>query len=316
MRIADFAYWSPLGTRPALSGAGEPHVVHAADLPPGGIVPVPGFDIGAEVGTKGVRSMDRATAFAVATAGRLLDGGDPARTGVVLATTAGSFATMMAFQAQSLTKPKPYQVDPGRFPVAVMNYAAGQVAIRHGITGPNAVVRGGTAAGGQALRYARRLLASGRVDQVLCGATEEATAERAWLEHAASGGKRPIGEGSVMFRLVADDEPGPRITAIATQLGPSASEGALRRALASARTAPEAIRTVATTGGPEEAEALRAVLGALPETVAAHERLGDTSAAAMGFALAAVLETTGPGTHFALTGIERPGLACCIVGRT
>lgn len=324
MRIADIACWSPSSAP----------VDHAAGLPPNGAVRVPGFDIAAEVGPKGIRSMDRATAFAVAAAGRLLEGtgADPARTGVVLATTAGSFKTMMAFQSDSLTKPKPYLVDPGRFPVAVMNYAAGQVAIRHQITGPNATVRGGATALAQALRYAWRLLAAGRVDQVLCGATEEATAERAWLEHAARpahAAALPIGEGCVMLRL-EPGRSGPHIAAITsclTETTPAAAlETALRRALDDARLTPADI-AVTAGHGEAETEALQAVLGPNgPRPIDVRARTGDTSAVTLGFALAAVLDSAvhnnavhnsaDSGTAFALTGIDRTGLACCIVGRT
>lgn len=327
MRVADYACWSPSGDRliegPAAAG-------HTADLPATGAITVPGFDTAVQVGPKGIRSMDRATAFAVATAGRLLraDDADRTRTGLVIATTAGSFKTVTAFQTDALTRSKPHLVDPGQIPVTVMNYAAGQVAIRHGITGPNATIRGGRTAMAQALRYARRLLDSGRVDQVLCGATEEATPERAWLEHAArppGATAVPIGEGSVMLRLLPDGEPGPRIAAVAAQLAapdPAAAlEGSIRRALADSGIASGEVAAVAATAAPDghgesEAHALQAVLGRHPAPVRIHERIGDTSAATLGFALLSVLDTAEPGTAFALTAIDRAGLACCVLGRT
>jgi 3-oxoacyl-[acyl-carrier-protein] synthase II len=328
MRIAASAAWSPYPGR-ITDGPAAP-VDHAAALPPAGLITAPGFDTATEVGPKGIRSMDRATAFAVSAAGKLLDGAsgndripdaDRARTGLVIATTAGSLKTILRFGADSLTKPKPYQVDPGAFPVAVMNYAPGQCAIRHRVTGPNTAIRGGRAAMAQALRYSRRLLASGRVDQILCGATEEATPERAWLEHAArpAGAEpHPVGEGCVMLRLTADDAPGPRIAAVATQLSTdpaTALEGALRRAVASGGTPELVVPTASADGhGGAETKAIHAVLGRLPEPVDLYARTGDTSAATLGFALLAALETAAPGTAFALTAIDRTGLACCVIG--
>ncbi|GAA2157553.1 MULTISPECIES: beta-ketoacyl synthase N-terminal-like domain-containing protein [Glycomyces] len=329
LRIADRATWSACGpdaldTEPAAA-------VHAPDLPPGGIRPVPGFDPAVEIGPKGIRSMDRATAFAVAAAGRLLDRAAPAdrsRTALVLATTAGSLQTMLDLGTDSLTKPRPHQVDPGRIPVGVMNYAAGQCAIHHRITGPGVILPGGRSAPVLALRYARRLLASGRVDQVLCGASEEATPARAWLEHRtrpATAPTVPIGEGCAMLRLVADTAPGPRITAAATELDctgdpASALATALRRALATAATDPDEIRTAATTAaldGHHDAEtrALTAVLGPAATRLTAHTAIGDTSAAAAAFALLHALDATAPGDAFAVTTLDRRGLAGCLIGR-
>lgn len=381
MRIADRACWSPLGQGPAafaeiLTGAREhPSPRHGPDLPPTGALPVPGFDLAAEVGAKGVRSMDRATALAVAATGRLLDRAsahDLSRTGIVLATTTGSLKTMLDIGVHSLTKPKPYQIDPGQIPVSVMNYAAGQCAIRHHVTGPNATIRGGRSSMAQALRYAQRLLDSGRVDQVLCGAAEEATAPRAWAEHRARAAEEParaLGEGCAMFRLVpAHDPEGPRIDAIETRVAcaeppATALEGAIRNALRIASgsdrdrtvlgsaipngaaidstlgsTAPNPaahdddrnhaaaqdlvqtghrrISTVATCGSEAEDRALDAVFGRAPHRIAVDRLVGETSAAAIGFGLIALVATAPPGERFALTAIDRTGLAACIIGRT
>lgn len=340
VRIADRASWSALGADPAaLADPAPPPTSHDDALPPTGARTVPGFDPAVEIGPKGIRSMDRATAFAVATAGRLLDRAEPAdhsRTGLVLATTAGSLQTMLDLGTDSLTKAKPHQIDPGRIPVGVMNYAAGQCAIHHRLTGPNVTIPGGRSAMALALRFSQRLLASGRVDQVLCGATEEATPARAWLEHRArppAAPASPIGEGCVMLRLVpTNGVPGPRITAVTTELAlpgaaPAAAlETALRRALAAARTGPESVHAIATGAALDghaeaETEALQAVFGPRARRLAVHPHLGDTSAATSGFALLALLETAAAehrpsGQAFAATTIDRRGLACCLIGRT
>jgi 3-oxoacyl-[acyl-carrier-protein] synthase II len=64
----------------------------------------------------------------------------------------------------------------------VMNCAAGQSAIWHRLKGPNTTVAGGRATGLLALQYALRLQRAGRAATVLCGAVEEFSSARAWLE--------------------------------------------------------------------------------------------------------------------------------------
>lgn len=110
---------------------------------------VPGGEPRELLGRKGTRSMDRVTGLAVAAVGRLLDDGHGARipgldedTGLVLGTSNGSVGSIMSFTRDSLTEDRPYLVDPARFPNTVMNCAAGQSAIRHGLRGPNVTIAG------------------------------------------------------------------------------------------------------------------------------------------------------------------------------
>ncbi|HWM02081.1 MAG TPA: 3-oxoacyl-ACP synthase, partial [Actinophytocola sp.] len=69
---------------------------------------VPDFDIENELGRKGTGSMDRTTALAVRTLGRLCEDEvvPDERTGMVLGTTSGSAQTQFAFTAESLTRRK------------------------------------------------------------------------------------------------------------------------------------------------------------------------------------------------------------------
>ncbi|MEV5944706.1 beta-ketoacyl synthase N-terminal-like domain-containing protein, partial [Streptomyces sp. NPDC051994] len=150
---------------------------------------VPDFDIRGELGRKGTRSMDRVTGLAVTAVGRLLkDGGEPIgdggddRAALVLGTNTGSAQSMMALTHDTFVQDKPYLVDPAQFPNTVMNCASGQCAIWYGLKGPNATVAGGRSSGLLALNYARRLLAAGRARTVLCGAVEEYSSARSWLE--------------------------------------------------------------------------------------------------------------------------------------
>lgn len=175
---------------------------------------IPGFDTRAVLGRKGTRAMDRVTGLAVATAGMLLEEAGPGlaqdhpeAVGMVLGTGHGSVQSIMDFTRDSLTGDKPFHVDPALFPNTVMNRAAGQSAIWHTLRGPNTTIAGGAPTGLLALNYAARLLRQGHCEAVLCGAVEEFSAARAWLEYRArtGGGHRqpagPLGEGCALFLL-------------------------------------------------------------------------------------------------------------------
>ncbi|SFD60443.1 3-oxoacyl-[acyl-carrier-protein] synthase II [Actinopolyspora alba] len=170
---------------------------------------VPDFDIPALLGRKGARSLDRLTGLAAATVSRLL--GDDAglteteRVGLVLGTTAGSSQSAMEFTRQGLTGRRPYEVDPALLPNAIMNRAAAECAIRHGLTGPNTTVAGGRVAGLLALVQANRLLGAGRAERVLVGAAEECSPARGWLARRDGETVVPQGEGCGLLVLDRPD---------------------------------------------------------------------------------------------------------------
>jgi 3-oxoacyl-[acyl-carrier-protein] synthase II len=192
---------------------------------------VPGFDQREMLGRKGTKGMDRMTGLAVHAVGSLRASGSDVA--VVLGTTAGSVRSMTDFTRASLTRERPYDVDPATIPSVVMNTPAGHCAMWHGITGPNTTIASGRASGLLGLSYARRLLRTGRARTVLCGAAEEYSTARSWLDHHA-GYPGPVGEGAAVLRLEAEGAPG----ALATVLGldsrlddvPEVARCALRRA--------------------------------------------------------------------------------------
>ncbi|HVV22933.1 MAG TPA: beta-ketoacyl synthase N-terminal-like domain-containing protein [Pseudonocardiaceae bacterium] len=294
---------------------------------------VPGFSAAEALGRKGTRSMDRVTALAVSTVGQLLaDCGpsvtaDPSRLGLVLGTGSGSVQSIMDFTRDSLTGDKPFHVDPARFPNTVMNKAAGQSAIWHGIKGPNTTIAGGWLTGLLALSYAVRIYRAGRCDRVLCGAAEEYSEQRAWLEWH-TGTRTPLGEGGAVFLLEsAESAAAAGRTAVARVLGTRfgaygdaadagpALASCVRGALVSAGVAARDVAVVAPLGADEEA-ALD-----LPAARFVHGRslFGDTSAAATGLHMAAalaVLERSPSGSLALVTGIDRDGtVGCALLGR-
>jgi len=297
---------------------------------------VPGFDIREALGRQGTRSMDRATALAVAATGQLLrDQADVAGddTGLVMGTNTASAQSIMDFTRDSLTQARPYFVDPARFPNTVLNCAAAQGAIWHGLRGPNATVAGGRVTGLLALTYAGRLHRSGRATAVLCGAVEEWSTARAWLNHHAHPGGPTLGEGCAMVLLepaggAARGELAEVLAVTAAVYGaPGDAEevlaGCLRRALAAAGTTAEDVWMTACAGGPEpsataELAAVTAAVGAPVVPIA--DLIGDTDAAAASFGVAALLalaagDGAAAGRVGLVTAVDPDGRVGCAVLR-
>ncbi len=295
---------------------------------------VPDFDTADRLGRKGTGSMDRTTALAVSTVGRLCK--DAAgvvttdeRTGVVLGTTSGSTQTQFAFTGDSLTRRKPYFVNPAQMPFALMNSAAAQCASWHGLTGPNTTVAAGRLSGIATLRYADRLLRTGRASGVFVGAAEEYGGGRVLLERR-SGNTAPLGEGCAMLFLQPSID-GNRsalaeVVAWDTRLAVAgeprdALVGCLRRVLAG--TAPRHVWGVALSG-PDPARttieqgAVAEVLGREVERVVTPAGLiGDTGAATGAFQLAALLALAeGDRDRLALaTAVDSDGTVGCVLVR-
>ncbi|MBE1491996.1 beta-ketoacyl synthase N-terminal-like domain-containing protein [Plantactinospora soyae] len=296
---------------------------------------IPGFDIPELLGRKGTRSMDRATGIAIATVGMLLDQcgpelvGEPERIGLVLGTSSGSVQSIMDFTRESLTGARPFHVDPARFPNTVMNRAAGQSAIWYGLKGPNTTIAGGSLTGLLALNYAVRLQRGGHSDLILCGAVEEYSVQRGWLEwHGREGVAAPLGEGCAIFLLeplssAVRDGRRPLATVRGSRFrafsDPAAVRPVLGRcigdALGAAGLRPEDVRVVAASdagnglAAAEEA-AIADVLGAnRPTRLHCRALLGDTSSASSAFQLAAALsELSDRSDGVALvTGVDRDG---------
>ncbi|MFJ4435750.1 beta-ketoacyl synthase N-terminal-like domain-containing protein [Streptomyces sp. NPDC088923] len=307
---------------------------------------VPGFTAAEYVGKKGTRTMDRVTALAVTAVGGLVGvvaeelAERPEQTALVLGTGSGSVQSIMDFTKDSLTGERPYHVEAARFPNTVMNRAAGQSAIWHHIKGPNTTVAGGSLTGLLALSYALRLHRGGHCGRVLCGAAEEFSTQRAWLEwHGRAEEERetPLGEGAAVFLVEpAEEAAAAGRTALARVAGvrfrayrtPDGAREALttcvRETLEAAGTSPAGVRFVAPLGGggkraaEEEQAVTDALPGARPEWLRLRGLLGDTSAAATALQLAAVLAAAGerglgPGEAALVTGVEQDGQVGCAV---
>jgi 3-oxoacyl-[acyl-carrier-protein] synthase II len=291
---------------------------------------VPDFDVVEQLGRKGTGSMDRTSAFAVATtralqrdeAGTVLP---DARTGVVLGTTSGSARTQFEFTRDSLTRRRPYFVNPAQMPFALMNSAAAQCAMWHGLTGPNSTVAAGRNAGVAALRYAVRLLRTGRASGIFAGAVEEHSGARELLERGQT-----LGEGCALFFLQTAAAGNPaalaEVVASDTRFRDGAPGRALAESLRQVGVAADEVWAVAhAAADPElsevEDEATGEVLGQQVGTVVRPGQLiGDTGAASGAFGLAALLahaeaDADARGRLAVATSVDRDGTAGCVVLR-
>ncbi|MCW7944014.1 hypothetical protein AAW14_18730 [Streptomyces hygroscopicus] len=313
---------------------------------------VPDFSVRELLGKKGTRDMDRVTGLAVGATAQLLgdDSGGPSiptgeGTGLVLGTTTGSAESMMGYTRTSMRKPKPYLVDPALMPYAVMNCAAGQCAIWHGLKGPNATIAGGPSAGLLALVYARRLLASGRAERILWGAAEEFSAARSWIEHHRRGGEAVdsvLGEGSTMFLLESKNDADAEsdyeferqpLADVIDVRSRTHSRGAVRGALARCVSDvlerngvhPGEVWAIAPSGmqtqyADQESDALHDCFPrADARWIQVTDLLGDTGAAGATFQIAATLSLAGPetaGRVAVITSVDRDGTVACSLIRT
>ncbi|MFC0599926.1 beta-ketoacyl synthase N-terminal-like domain-containing protein [Streptomyces palmae] len=310
---------------------------------------VPGFVIKEVLGKKGTRAMDRVTGLVVTTVGRLLDttGGplpseDPDEdTALVLGTTHGSHKSMVDITRDTLTDEKPYYINTAHIPNAIGNASAGMCAIWYGLKGPNATIAAGRNSGIATLNYGRRLLATGRARTVLCGAAEEYTTDRSWLEWHTRGADETgtvLGEGCAMVQLRApaadgrgDDDALAEVLGVSSGItGPDGVAAGLETVVGNAlrragigREEVWAVSASAPAGeaGRQELKALDALFGDLdPLTLGRPGQIGDTGAATSAFQVVATLTAAQDSARAAgrvavLTSVDRDGALGCALLR-
>lgn len=141
---------------------------------------VPDFDVREVLGKKGTRSFDRHTGLFVANAASALaEAGlsqeEIAATGIINGTATGSLSSIQDFLLDTWRLEKPYFVNPAHMPNTVINVAAGQCAIWHGMKGPNATISAGAQSFHASVRLACRWARLGYASHFLVGAVEEVT---------------------------------------------------------------------------------------------------------------------------------------------
>ena len=303
----------------AANGNGGPHGRRAATEPERSPFVLEDFDVRALLGRKGTSLLDRCTSIALVACGEALrdsgiDGEQSERIGVALGTTTGSLRSMSDYTRDTLVEARPYHVNPGQFPNTVMNCAAGQAAIRHGLRGLNNTIAGGPISFFAVLLVAARTLRLGHLDATLAGAVEEFSPHRAWQTSLArvNGGGGPSGEGAAVLALERPDDARRAgrpidglIEAVVTGFQPggeaggelaAALERCAARALAGAGLAPAEIDCVACSPPVETAHArlgVQAAHAALdghePAALEIDGLVGDCGAATAALQVAALL---------------------------
>jgi 3-oxoacyl-[acyl-carrier-protein] synthase II len=131
------------------------------------------------LGAKNFRSLDRTSQLVTAAAQLALDESGwsvemrrQQEVGLVLGTMFCSVHTISEFDRRALTAGPGY-ASPMDFANTVINAAAGQTAIWHGLRGVNSTIAIGAAAGLLAIAYASDFIRSGRATAILAGGAEE-----------------------------------------------------------------------------------------------------------------------------------------------
>jgi 3-oxoacyl-[acyl-carrier-protein] synthase II len=137
---------------------------------------VPAFDPEVWLSSKEARQLDRFAQFSVAVAAMAIEdsgdpGLDPARSAVIMGTGVGGLQTLedqiLVFGAKG-----PRRISPRLIPMMMSNAGAAAVSMRLGWQGPSETIVTACAAGANSIGNAARLVASGRCDVAIGGASE------------------------------------------------------------------------------------------------------------------------------------------------
>lgn len=152
---------------------------------------VKGFDVTAVMKPKEARKLDLFLQYAlVATDQALTDAGfddslDKNRIGVAVGSGIGGLNTIEENHKQ-LQKSGPRRVSPFLVPSSVINMAAGNIAIRHGLKGPNFAITTACTSGTHNIGYAARTIAYGDADVMVAGGAEASSSPLGMAGFAAA----------------------------------------------------------------------------------------------------------------------------------
>jgi 3-oxoacyl-[acyl-carrier-protein] synthase II len=170
-------FWA--GATTGRNGIGPISRFDTADLPVTLSGEVDGFDVSTWLDAKEARRTDRFVHFAVAAAQLAFDdAGKPEvrsdRGGVIFATGIGGIEWLLQQHVVLLEK-GPGRVSPFMVPALMANAAAGHIAMRLGLTGPNLCTVSACASGAHAVGEGYRIVRDGLADVMIVGGSEAAT---------------------------------------------------------------------------------------------------------------------------------------------
>jgi 3-oxoacyl-[acyl-carrier-protein] synthase II len=141
---------------------------------------VKGFDPVALFGARDARKMDRFTHLATAAvleamahSGLSIDDANRDRVGILIGTGIGGITTLIE-QYEVMRQRGPDRVSPFLIPMMISDGAAGNIAIRIGVRGPNMSLATACASGTNALGEAAEMIRRGSADVMIAGASEAA----------------------------------------------------------------------------------------------------------------------------------------------
>ena len=141
---------------------------------------VKGFDPIPLFGPRETRKMDRFTQFASAVAmealeqsGLKIDETNRDRVGVMIGTGIGGIGSLLE-QVEVMRERGPERVSPFLVPMMISDSAAGMLAIRLGVRGPNMALATACASGNNAIGEALEIIRRGAADAMLAGGSEAA----------------------------------------------------------------------------------------------------------------------------------------------
>ena len=147
------------------------------------------FDPAASLGPKEAKRLDRSVQFALTSAREAwedarIDGAvDRDETGVVFATGIGGISSLLASEKVLHTK-GPNRVSPFTVPQLMPNAAAGQLAMRYGLRGPNFCTTTACAASNHAIGLAFQAIRQGEAVAMIAGGSESAFVDIALVAFA------------------------------------------------------------------------------------------------------------------------------------
>ncbi len=160
------------------SGAGPITLFDASNHKTRFACEVKGFDPAALFGSREARRMDRFCQFAVAAAqeaaqhaGLSVTEENRDRIGVLVGTGIGGIGTLLE-QVEVMREKGPERVSPFLVPMMIADNAAGTIAIRMGMRGPNAAFVTACATGSNAIGEAAEMIRRGAADVMLAGGAE------------------------------------------------------------------------------------------------------------------------------------------------